>query len=497
MEERLFDRLRGLKKSGFYPFHMPGHKRNKEMMEDLGLWGEGLSPFEIDITEIPEFDDLHEAEGLIKRAEELASSIYGAEKTFFQVNGSTGAILSAIGGVAERGSYVLMARNCHKSVYHAVELFGLKPLYINGIVDGLGIFQEIQPIEVEKSLKKANEEKKRVNLIIITSPTYEGICSPILEISEIAKKNKTLLMVDEAHGAHFGFSKTGYFEETAIRQGANIVVQSLHKTLPSFTSTALLHLNHLNLSQVERIKRKINFLETSSPSYLMMSCMENCLLALQNRGKDLFLRYEKMLKDFYESVKNLQNIQIYDGIEHRDKGKIIISAGRGSGSFLYDYFYEEAGLVMEMKSKDYVIAMTSICDTKEGFVRLWEALRRLDERISRLAKEGNFYYTFEGEEEEKKEVEFPKQRFFPSEATTIVEKNGKELMSPIELAKGRISAENIYFYPPGIPILVAGELIDSNVISQIEEGVKAGIQIYGGSDGNGIFVCADGEECYR
>lgn len=491
MEATIFKNLTALAETDYYPFHMPGHKRSVQLAEELGLWKKGLSPFSIDITEIPDFDDLHEAEGIIKDAEERVASLYGAYKSFLQVNGSTGAILSAVGGATNRGDTVLMARNSHKSVYHAVELFGLVPVYLEGRVDGPGIYEEIKTTEVEQKLLSLKEKGIKPALIILTSPTYEGLCSDIEGISRLAERFGVLLMVDEAHGAHFGISKSGFFPETSVRLGADIVVQSLHKTLPSFTQTGVLHVARENERLVERIRRKINLLETSSPSYFMMAGIENCILAMISRGEELFLRYEERLRNFYEEAKTLRFVRVYEGRSLRDPGKIILSLGRGSGNYLYDCLYKDYKLVMEMKSKDYVIAMTSIFDTEDGFSRLLFALKNLDFEMGKLAKEGKFYYTFD--EEESKDLGLPEQVMLPCEARETVENEGADFVS-LDSAEGRISADHVYFYPPGIPLVVAGEKIDSIIIEKIKAGTASKIQIYGGSDGYGIFVCADGQK---
>lgn len=486
----IYKELLNLKNSDFYPFHMPGHKRNKGLAEKMGLWKEGGNPYEIDITEIPGFDDKQAAEGILLRAEKLAAEVYGAKKTFLSVNGSTGAILAGIGGVTRKGDYVLVARNCHKSVYHAIELFELSPVYLQGEVEELEIYREIKTTEVEETLKKAKEEGKRIALTILTSPTYEGIVSDIGKMAEICHFHGSLLMVDEAHGSHFGISKSGFFPETAVRLGADIVIQSLHKTMPSFTQTALLHLSKTTI--VEKVRRKMNLLETSSPSYLLMAGIENCLNMIQKEGEGLFSAYEKRLNVFYGQGKGLQRVFLWTPAGERDKGKIVISAGEGSGSFLYEYFYEECHLVMEMKSKDYVIAMTSIFDTEEGFRRLTEALFFLEERLRKLDNKGKIDYTFQ-----KGRFSLPERKFTPAETRDYLEKYGSERIDRLEEAEGRISADYVYFYPPGIPIVVAGEVVDCFVIERIREGKKSGITIYGGSDGNGIFVCADGEEFDR
>ena len=193
----------------------------------------------------------------------------------------------------ERGKAVLIARNCHKSVYHGVELYGLVPHYLAGEIDELGIYQSIKPQEIEKELKiynsnckiidkeceKGKHEDNSIKLVVITSPTYEGIVSDIRQIADICHKYGALLMVDEAHGAHFGFDK--YFPETAVRRGADFVVQSLHKTLPSYTQTAILHICLEDKNIIKRIRRQFNLLETSSPSYIFLAGMENSLKSIK------------------------------------------------------------------------------------------------------------------------------------------------------------------------------------------------------------------------
>ena len=226
----------------YLPMHMPGHKRNVELL------GEKL-PYIIDITEIEGFDDLHNPEGIIKNIEEKAKKLYKSEKSFILVNGSTCGILSGIRACVNTGDKVLVARNCHKSVYNALEINGLNPIYIVPEIERDGIDRNISISDVKKKL----EENKDIKLIIITSPTYEGIISDIKQIVDIAHKYNVPVLVDEAHGAHLNFIDELKSKE-ALNVGADIVVQSLHKTLPALTGTALLHIQG-NLVKEENVKR--------------------------------------------------------------------------------------------------------------------------------------------------------------------------------------------------------------------------------------------------
>ena len=499
----IYKNLINHKNSDFYPFYMPGHKRNTELIKKYGLWDNNLTPYDIDITEIDNFDNLHNPEGIIKNAETFAAGLYGAKESIYSVNGSTGAILAAL-GLMERGKAVLIARNCHKSVYHGVELYGLVPHYLAGEIDELGIYQSINPEEVEKVLKlynsdceiidkeygKGKQADNFINLVVITSPTYEGIVSDIRQIADICHRYGALLMVDEAHGAHFGFNK--YFPETAVRLGADFIVQSLHKTLPSYTQTAILHICLEDEKIIKRIRRQFTLLETSSPSYLFLAGMENSLQLVEKYGSRLFEEYKNRLINFRNKISSLNKVKIYmpNNYYAYDYGKLVITVGANSGAELYRYLYEKHHLVMEMKSKDYVIAMTSIFDTDEGFERLFEALCKLDKRESffKLDNKSEFDYTL-------RSGTLPERKFIPSEAVRLSANYGTKV--PLEDSEGLISADYVYFYPPGIPLLVPGELIEAYTINHIKAAKQNGIEICGGIDEDGIFVCAYRQECDR
>lgn len=486
---------------------MPGHKRNTKLIKRYGLWDECLTPYDIDITEIDNFDNLHNPEGIIKEAERLAAGLYGAKESIYSVNGSTGAILAVL-GLIDRGEAVLMARNCHKSVYHGVELYGLVPYYLEGETDSLGIYQSISPCEVEEALRMStltcedfdkeqaveHPDNSRIKLVVITSPTYEGVVSDIALIAEICHRYGAFLLVDEAHGAHFGFDD--YFPASAVSLGADFVVQSFHKTLPSYTQTAILHICTEKEKNIDKIRRQFNLLETSSPSYIFLAGMENSLNLIKDYGRELFESYKQRLISFRKNAASLKNIRIYSPVNafNYDYGKLVITAGDNLGAKLYRYLYDNHHLVMEMKSKDYVIAMTSIFDTDEGFYRLLKALTELDrdETFFALDNKANFDYTLM----DRRWGTLPERKYIPYEAVRLADIYGKYKVS-LDTSQGLTSADYVYFYPPGIPLLVPGEVIEENVIRHIKAARLAGIEVYGGIDGNGIFVCADGQECNR
>ena len=237
LKEKLFEYGKG----DVYPFHMPGHKRNTGLLPFP-------NPFEIDITEIDGFDNMHNAEDVIKDSMDRAARLYHSEHTFYLVNGSTSGILTGICGSTKKGDKILVARNCHKAVYNAIFLNELNPVYLYPQYD------EENSIQCGYSAKYIEEmltKNPDVKLVVLVSPTYEGVTSEVREIAEAAHKRGIPLLVDEAHGAHFGFSDR--FPENSISQGADIVIHTVHKTLPAFTQTALLHVNS-SIVNLERIK---------------------------------------------------------------------------------------------------------------------------------------------------------------------------------------------------------------------------------------------------
>ena len=355
--------------------HMPGHKRNTELLSP------GL-PYEIDVTEIHGFDDLYEPHGILRDAAALASELYGSKEAFLLVNGSTVGILAAIGAHAKRGDMILVAQNSHRSVCNAVSLFGLTPVFLDpGTDEFSGVSRSIDPAAVEDIL----ERETGVKLVVITSPTYEGIVSDIVSISGITKNHGVPLLVDSAHGAHLGFS--GLFPHSAVREGADIVVMSLHKTLPALTQCSLLHLCGGRADPTESA-RLLSTLQTSSPSYVLLASIDRCLRMLAAEKETLFQEYEKNLERFYNDVKLLKNLTVLrggadapsPGFFGHDPGKLVIVTKKTAlnGRMLAEILRSRYKLELEMACDCYAVAMTSIADSAEGFDRLAAALIEID-----------------------------------------------------------------------------------------------------------------------
>lgn len=430
--------------------HMPGHKRQSI---------DGVLPYSIDITEIDGFDNLHERRGILKElADELARE-KNAPFAFPLVGGSTAGILAAVYALTKPGDGVIISRGCHKSVYRACEIRNLDVSYLYPGLSPEGYFLSVNPDELENALTN----NKRIKLAIVTSPTYEGIISDIKTLSETAHRHGAKILVDAAHGAHLGYSE--FFPADAVSLGADVSVESLHKTLPALTQTAALYLGRD--IEPEPFENALDIFETSSPSYVLTASIDSCLKYIKSRKK--FSLYSEMLDEFKKSVSGLKNIEITDfskcsGVFDYDKGKIIISTLRcdTSACEIADILRKKYRIEPEMTGVKHIVCLSSICDTAESFRRLSDALTQIDKSLTGNGKPAPL-------------PSFPrgKYRIKASEAAAA-DTERVRLTDCI----GKISAQYLWAYPPGIPLLTPGEEITREIICFAEAIKSGGIELH-------------------
>ena len=463
--EHLYQKLSVYDEEDIYPFHMPGHKRNPALMA-------GFLPYRQDITEITGFDDLHHPEGIIQAAADRAAALFGVRKSFLGINGSTGMILSAILSCTRRGDKILIARNSHRSVYHALYLKDLRPVYLvpSGI-PGMEVNGSIDPADVEKALAQDPD----IKTVLITSPTYDGVVSDIRRIAEIVHRAGAVLIVDEAHGAHFVFSE--YFPTSAVRCGADIVIHSIHKTLASLTQTALLHVCTDRVDP-DGIQRQLSVFQTSSPSYILMASLDWCMDLLSQKGAGIFPDYVSLLEQTRKRLSETDSLVLVDPHERWpeqvyafDRSKLLISCGQTemSGPVLFDRLCRDYRLQLEMAVPSYVLALTSIGDTPEGMDRLAAAIQELDKTVPRKA----------AEEDRTAGISFE----LPEQVLSIAEAMDSPAGSvPVLESEGRVSAEFVVPYPPGTPLLVPGERITGQFLQNMRRYIQKDIKLVGLKD---------------
>ncbi len=486
--ESLFRLLQKYSASDAAAMHMPGHKRNVlgvPFLEELGA--------RYDITEISGFDDLHRPMGVLLDAMEKAAALWGSEDCLFLVNGSTCGILAAVrAAAAATGSRkLILARNCHRCVYNAAELCALEPVYIAPEpVEDFGFCGSIPPKQIEIAVRDNPGTP-----VILTSPTYEGVLSNISEIAIICHMYGSPLIVDEAHGAHLDLSP--YFTGGAVSGGADIVVQSLHKTLTGLTQSALLHVSS-SLISLEDVQKELSIFETSSPSYLLMASIDGTRELIEQRGGELFRSWKRALDSFDKRAGLLQSIRIpghselfscqpriNDGgyslgaaetpeVYGYDRSKIVISCEGTdtSGVAIMSELRRHYGIECEMASCGYVVAMTGLLDTQESIGRLADALAMIDKEIRRTAPRIQF-----------KHPGVPPKRMSVRQA-----KSARTEQINIKEAKGMISAEYVWAYPPGIPLVVPGEELTDELLRGFIVQREAGVELRSSSGGMPLTV---------
>lgn len=538
----MYDKLREYAKGDDYPLHMPGHKRRT-----FGALPESL--FSMDITEIPDFDDLHAPEGVLKELEERVAKLYGADESFVLANGSTCGILSALSCALPEGGHLLMARNCHKSAYHAAYLRKLRLTYLMPPrLAGFGICDGISPKQVEEALAK----DPTIQAVLIVSPTYEGRISPIREIAEVVHGHGKILIVDEAHGAHLGLGKdpgpaakryceleaatiagtqaaiaetqatmaetqaamagtqATVWPENSCQAGADLVIHSVHKTLPAMTQTALLHVNGDRVD-CERLRRFLRIYQSSSPSYVLMASVDNAIAMIEQDGERLFHEFYENFTRMTKALgacKHLRILAVQDdsptadpstvqtGQEERlvfqDLGKLLIHAGDSglTGQQIYDILREKYHLQLEMADGEYCLAMFTVGDTPEGYERTTKALLDLDHSLQRhgtTSQDG------------------------PSTARSVLVQNdcaAKWTTNPVPIVhlglreawdapfeeisledcEGRIAAEFVHLYPPGTPIVAPGEAFTKEIKEDLKRALSQGLCTRGIFDADKVRV---------
>ena len=462
----LRDALTAYVQSQALPMHMPGHKRNADAFPFL----EGLGA-SLDITEIEGFDNLHHPTGWLRQCEEQAAALWEADRSFLLVNGSTCGILAGLRAIAEQlppKSEVLVARNCHRSVFNAIALCGWTPRYL---LPSVVTPNQIGGSLIKEDLQAALNAYPHVRLLVITSPSYEGVLSDLPALCQMAHERNILVFVDEAHGAHLGFSPK--FPISALQSGADLVVQSLHKTLPSLTQTALLHLGSKRIP-AQAVARQLSVFETSSPSYLLLQSIDGCIRYLKKNRHQAFAQWSAALESFDQRIRSLRALHVWGhGAEAEktlpvfalDPSKLLISTHGTSltGPQLMNRLRREYHIELEMAQSHYVLAMTGMGDTEKTLSRLAEALCDIDTSLP------------------------PRQE---SPATPFLWSLPQMMCPPADIfgkpcrlfslaeCLGRTAAEAVWAYPPGIPFIVPGERVEETFLVQLAQNQKSGVSLY-------------------
>ena len=496
-----FDKVPVIKGLKFYKeqnntlFHMPGHKQNNDHMEELRYLQDNMLAF--DVTEVEGTDNMFMPEDMIKDSLDLLAAAMKTRKSYFLVNGSTCGIYSMILGLIPKKSRIIVQRNCHKSVHAALYLGDIEPVYVYPEINERFSFASCISLE---SIKEAYMENPDIAAVMITSPTYYGTMADIASIADFCHKNDVLLLVDEAHGAHLGFSTK--LPETAIELGAHASVTSFHKTLPALTQTAVLNLSDkMNERQIRKVSSQMEIFQTSSPSYLFMASIDIARYIMQEKGEQLVDDLLDNLSWFKDSLRDYPFIRILSkedlSEESFDPTRLVINTPMPAGE-LSQLLRKKHDIQIEMSDFNNLVLICTVSDTREMYMKLSLSLRNIFSGYSEeISSSGSIdtdnkdtvsnyrFRSLEGPDAELYFSEMPRPVIMMSQREAEMTESTE---IPMEIAIGRICAETVTPYPPGIPLLLAGEKITPEKISYIKKLKQKNMRIIKSISENKDFI---------
>jgi len=462
MKSPLLELLSRYKDKNRISFFMPGHKNGRGIPEEVKN-----NFFGIDVTELADTEDLHSPGDVLKKSQQAAAEFFGADESFFLVNGSTSGIFTMLMSCCERGDKVLINRRCHASVINACITMGLIPVFAkHEIIQKMNCPDSVSVCEIENILKK-----EKVSAIFVTSPDVYGFVADIKGISELADKYNVPLLVDEAHGAHFMASEK-IFPKTALSSGADMCVQSAHKTLNSPNQTSYLHIKSKKINY-ERARKAFGIFQTTSPCYPLVAAADEAWRELRENGEKMWSRVHKSCMELREELKDL--IISPDRTWVRDcnfadidecRLTIDISEYEMTGFELCRKLREKYNIDIEMAELDRIVLIPTPSNSQKDFDTLKRALKEILTKAKKREKVFSLEIPKTGER-----VILPDETFF---------KAGE--ICDIKKAEGRISKALILPYPPGIPLVVPGERITREMIDYLVKIMESGAEVHGVSE---------------
>ncbi|GAB1477076.1 aminotransferase class I/II-fold pyridoxal phosphate-dependent enzyme [Bacillota bacterium] len=447
-------------------FHMPGHK-GSAFYRQFGYGGFLEKLVDCDITEIPGADNLFQSEGIIKAVQDRYRDLYGVRNSYLLINGTSGGIIASILAAVPDGGKLIMARNCHKSVFNALTLGAIRPVYAYPeIIPEYGISGELCCSEIERCII----ENPEASAVILPSPNYYGVCSDITAISGIVHRYGKVLIVDQAHGAHLKFFKKD-MPLSAEDSGADIIINSIHKTLASFTQSAVINLNS---DRVDRyaLEDKLQSIQSTSPSYLLMASLDINAAILEDSGESVIGQWADNLDYFYKDIEEHNSagsgrpIRILSDISNLDKSKINIDTGSlGMTAEELEGLLTEDNIIPELTAGNILMLMSGIGNSREDYIKLAEALKKIaaDERRPQRAAMQSAAQSAPQLARKAELFEIPKDK----------------IRIPLADSEGYICAASIIPYPPGIPLICPGEKLTADAIEYVKSLRDSGRKVIG------------------
>lgn len=459
MRTPIYEKLKELSSQSTINFHMPGHKGKAigmDFLKDLPM---------IDVTETFGTDNLQHPDGIIKESLALIAKEYGAVYSVFTTNSSSGAMHVALATATKPGDKILIQRNCHKCVYNGAILNALEVEYMYPRYDKeANVLGGVSPEDVKDWLEKDSA----IKAVVVTYPSYFGICCNLEAIAKVVHEMGRLLVVDCAHGPHFAFSSV--FPKSALSQGADLVVHSAHKTLNSFTQTSMLHVGTKNID-IDKLHKMMNTFQTTSPSYIFMQSIESAIAYMvSEQGQAAIKEHWDSLEYITAKLKTIPGLYVFDTREKhefeiydKDLSKIIFHMKGWTGSELRTELYKKYNILLEMADYWYALALVGVNNTREELEKLYEALLDISKNLP------------------EEEIPIENLALMEMEPVMTIRQafySEKEIVD-LDQAAGRVSGALVIPYPPGIPLVTPGEVITKELVRYIKLLLEKGMDVTG------------------
>ena len=469
MKMPLIEAMLKYKQENIYPFHTPGHKGGRGMESSLrSELGESVL---MDVSLMSELDDIHEPETYIKEAQALAAKVYGSDACFWAVNGTSQAIHAMLMTALKPGEKVLLPRNAHRSVAGGLILGGIEATFMQpDYCEAFGINLQVQPQGVEDALQK----DASIKAVLLTSPNYYGVAADVEAIAKICHERNVVLLVDEAHGPHLGFSDL--LPKSALQCGADACAQSTHKILGAMTQCSMLHVQGQRLS-VERAADVMSVLTTTSPNYLLMASLDAARAQLEVRGKEMAEDAVLAAKKLHAVIKKYAGLKL---LTEADCGGLKLDVTKVTVNFAeWGYtgieagdLFRKAGIAVELVDAQNVLFLVTYADVTGDYEN---ALAKIDKVLSEMeANKRDRALAPEAQDVPVTEMVLPLREVFYGDKEAVA----------LEESAGKICGEQVSFYPPGIPVLLPGEVITPEIINYCKMMKSLGLPVSGPADGS-------------
>jgi arginine decarboxylase len=478
-ETPLLDTLKACAERPHAPFYTPGHKRGQGISPSL-THVFGQSVFRADLPELAELDNLFSPSGVIHQAQQLAAEAFGASQTWFLVNGSTCGIEAAILATCKAEDKIILPRNVHSSAIAGLILSGAIPIFVYPEYDAvLDIAHSITPNAVQAALEQHPDAKA----VFMVYPTYYGVCGDVRAIASLAHQHNIPLLVDEAHGAHFAFHPQ--LPTPALAAGADLTVQSIHKVLGAMTQASMLHLQG-NRIDPDRVSKALQLVQSTSPSYILLASLDAARQQMALHGKQLMSHTLELAENARSRISQIPGLSVLEistnpplqGANALDKTRLTVTVSDLglTGFEAEEILNDKLGVTAEFASLQHLTFIISLGNTQEDIEKLVQAFTNL--AIKRGSREWGVGSVIVDSAVSSELKDFdtslclsPREAFFAATETL-----------PLEETTERVCAEIVCPYPPGIPVLMPGEVITKTALDYLQY-----IQITGGF----ISGCAD------